>query len=72
MDTIFTVTLGHSCHWCHRWIKIGETARYFRYGDSAQIYCTDCDAKSAKALTDFGHSDGSFQAQLDAVKSLVR
>lgn len=40
------LTPGHSCYWCHRWIKTGETARYRSHGDCGQVFCADCDARN--------------------------
>ena len=33
---------GHSCYWCHRWIKSGERAHYQSHGDCGQIHCSNC------------------------------
>jgi predicted RNA-binding Zn-ribbon protein involved in translation (DUF1610 family) len=38
----FTVTLGHSCSWCHHWIRIGERAHYYSSGDCGIIQCESC------------------------------
>jgi hypothetical protein len=38
---------GHSCAWCHRWIKTGEEAYYQSAGDCGSVYCKTHSPKRA-------------------------